>query len=102
MLSTRSEQFRVRWAAHDVKAHYTGKKHFHHALVGDLMLTYQELDLFAEHDLSMLVYTPQPGTGTDDALRLLASWAAADEPHAASERRPVDPTDHETAAGPLA
>jgi len=75
-LSTRSAEFRTRWAAHDVKQHYAGKKHFHHAVVGDLYLTYQALDLFAEQGLSMLVYTPQPDTGTEDALRLLASWAS--------------------------
>lgn len=78
-LSTRSEEFRARWAAHDVKAHYTGRKYFHHAIVGDLYLTYQELDLFAEHGLSILVYTPQPDTGTDRALQLLASWVATHE-----------------------
>ena len=77
MLSTRSPEFRQRWAAHNVKQHYSGKKHFHHPDVGDLYLTYQALDLFAEQGLSLLVYTPQPGTGTDEALRLLASWSAA-------------------------
>lgn len=84
-LATRSEDFLQRWAAHDVKAHYTGKKHFHHPLVGDLQLTYQELDLFAEHGLSILVYTPQPGTGTDQSLHLLASWAATQEAEAGSD-----------------
>ena len=48
-------------------------------LVGDLYLTYQALDLFAEEGLSMLVYSPQPDTGTEEALRLLSSWAATTE-----------------------
>lgn len=90
VLSTQSEEFRIRWAAHDVKAHYTGKKHFHHPIVGDLHLTYQELDLFAEHGLSILVYTPQPGTGTDQALRLLASWTATDETPTSVNTHTVD------------
>ena len=34
-LSTRSEEFRVRWAAHNVKFHRTGVKTLHHPLVGD-------------------------------------------------------------------
>lgn len=76
VLSTRSPEFRQRWATHNVRQHYSGKKHFHHPVVGDLYLTYQALDLFAEQGLSLLVYTPQPDTGTDDALRLLASWSA--------------------------
>lgn len=89
-LSTRSPEFRTRWAAHDVKQHYTGKKQFHHPVVGDLHLTYQALDLFAEQGLSVLVYTPQPGTGTDEALRLLASWAAALAPPSVAERDVID------------
>ncbi len=44
-LSTRSEEFRVRWAAHDVKFHRTGTKRLHHPLVGDLELAYEALDL---------------------------------------------------------
>jgi MmyB-like transcription regulator ligand binding domain len=33
-LSTRSEAFRTRWAAHDVRLHRTGVKHFRHPAVG--------------------------------------------------------------------
>lgn len=35
-LSTRSEKFRTLWAAHDVRLHQTGVKHFHHPAVGEL------------------------------------------------------------------
>lgn len=79
LLTTRSDEFSTRWSAHDVKLHYTGTKHFHHSVVGDLHLSYQELDLFAEQGLSILVYTPRPDTGTAEALQLLASWAASAE-----------------------
>lgn len=34
------------------------------------------LDLSADPGLSLLVYTAEPGSATEDALRLLASWAA--------------------------
>ena len=33
-LATRSDEFRTRWAAHDVRLHRTGTKHFHHPVVG--------------------------------------------------------------------
>jgi hypothetical protein len=33
-LSTRSEDFRTRWAAHNVRLHRTGVKHKHHPVVG--------------------------------------------------------------------
>ena len=74
-LSTRSEEFRTRWAAHNVRQHYTGIKHLRHPVVGDLHLLYEALELPADDGLSLLVYTPQPGTGTDEALRLLARAA---------------------------
>ncbi|MBB5781451.1 hypothetical protein HD596_008207 [Nonomuraea jabiensis] len=75
-LSTRSEDFRRRWGAHNVRTHGTGVKHFHHHIVGDLTLTYESMDLRAEPDLSMTIYTAEPGSPSADALRLLASWAA--------------------------
>ena len=43
-LSTRSEAFRVRWAAHDVRLHRSGVKNFHHSVVGDLTLKYEALE----------------------------------------------------------
>ena len=75
-LSTRSEEFRTRWAAHNVRLHHSGRKHFRHPVVGDLHLMYESLDLSADAGLSLLVYTAEPGSPTGDALRLLASWAA--------------------------
>ena len=44
-LSTRSEDFRTRWAAHNVRLHRTGVKHLHHPVVGDLELTYEAMEL---------------------------------------------------------
>jgi hypothetical protein len=36
-LSTRSQEFRIRWAANNVRFHRTGVKRFHHRVVGDLV-----------------------------------------------------------------
>jgi hypothetical protein len=44
-LSTRSEVFRVRRAAHNVRHHDTGLKRFHHPVVGQLELSYEALPL---------------------------------------------------------
>src|SRR5215469_7568597 len=80
-LSTRSENFRVWWAAHNVRFHRTGVKRFRHPVVGDLTLTYEALDLAADSGLRISAYTAEPGTPSDDALKVLASWAATlDEP----------------------
>jgi transcriptional regulator with XRE-family HTH domain len=77
-LSTVSEEFRTRWAAHDVRIHHNGVKHFRHPVVGGLDLTYCTLDLPAEGsaDLRLTIYTAEPGTPSEDGLKLLASWAA--------------------------
>lgn len=75
-LSTRSEEFRTRWAAHNVLFHRTGFKQLHHPVVGDLDLTYEALELPSDPGLTLLVYTAEPDTPTQDALNLLASWAA--------------------------
>jgi hypothetical protein len=42
-LSTRSEDFRRRWSAHDVRAHGAGLKYFHHQVVGNLELAYESV-----------------------------------------------------------
>jgi hypothetical protein len=47
-LSTRSDAFRVRRAAHDVRLHRTGLKHFHHPVAGDLHLSYEVMELPAD------------------------------------------------------
>ncbi|MBB2914391.1 transcriptional regulator with XRE-family HTH domain [Streptosporangium becharense] len=75
-LSTRSEDFRTRWARHDVRQHHLGAKPFHHPVVGDLHLTYESLTLAAD-DLTLVAYGTQPGSDSEDRLRLLASWAAS-------------------------
>jgi transcriptional regulator with XRE-family HTH domain len=74
-LSTRSETFRTWWAAHNVRLHRTGVKRLHHPVVGDLTLTYEALELSADPGLRINAYTAEPGTPSDDALNLLASWA---------------------------
>jgi transcriptional regulator with XRE-family HTH domain len=75
-LSTRSENFRTWWAAHNVRFHRTGVKRFRHPVVGDLTLTFEALDLAADSGLRISAYTAEPGTPSDDALKVLASWAA--------------------------
>ena len=75
-LSTRSEEFRIRWARHDVKYHRTGRKRLHHPVVGDLDLTFEALELPADPGLRINVYTADPNTASEDALKVLASWVA--------------------------
>ena len=78
-LSTQSDDFRVRWAQHNVRQHITGIKHFHHPAVGDLSLTYDRMDLVADPGLTIFTYTAEPGSRDEETLRLLGSWAATVE-----------------------
>jgi transcriptional regulator with XRE-family HTH domain len=89
-LSTRSEDFRTRWAAHNVRFHRTGLKKLHHPVVGDLDLTFEAMEFPAHPGLTLLVYAAPEGTPTADSLKLLASWAATAE--SAGELAPH--TDH--------
>ena len=83
-LSTRSEEFRVRWAAHNVKFHRTGVKTLHNPLVGDLTLSYEALELPGDGGQRILVYTAEPASPSQEALNLLASWSATPD-HASLE-----------------
>ena len=76
-LSTCSDEFRTRWGAHNVRRHGSGTKNFHHHDVGDLVLTYEGMELTAEPGLSFLIYTAEAGSESQERLDLLASWTAA-------------------------
>ncbi|HSN43378.1 MAG TPA: helix-turn-helix transcriptional regulator [Propionibacteriaceae bacterium] len=86
-LSTRSDEFRSRWSAHDVRLHASGIKHFCHQVVGDLHLAYETVDLRSESGVHMTVYAAEPGSPSEHALQLLASWAATpvDQPTTRSD-----------------
>lgn len=75
-LATRSEEFRTRWARHDVRLHQQGTKLFHHAVVGDITLNYNAVPLPADPGLSLTAYTAEPASSSADKLALLSSWAA--------------------------
>jgi len=75
-LSTHSEPFRTKWAAHNVRFHDTGTKRLHHPIVGDLELTYEAMELSTDTGLTMFAYTAEPGSSSEQGIRLLGSWAA--------------------------
>jgi transcriptional regulator with XRE-family HTH domain len=85
-LSTRSDEFRVRWAAHNVRFHRTGTKRLHHPVVGALDLSYETLTVDADDGLRMALYTTEAGSASQQALDLLASWAATPQPAESRER----------------
>jgi transcriptional regulator with XRE-family HTH domain len=87
-LSTQSEEFRGHWAAHNVRLHNKGVKHFNHPVVGDLELSYNRVELPADPGLAIIAYTPEPGSKSADAFSLLASWAATEDAQEADSGNP--------------
>ncbi len=80
-LSTRRDEFRTRWGAHNVRRHGSGIKNFHHPIVGDLTFTYEGLEVTEDPGLQFLIYTTQPGSASEERIRLLGSWSV-DQPWA--------------------
>lgn len=87
-LSTRCEEFRTRWSAHNVRRHGSGIKNFHHPTVGDLTFTFEGLEVTEDPGLQFLIYTAAPGSATEERIRVLGSWAA-DQPWAQRQPEPA-------------
>lgn len=79
-LVTRSDDFRRRWAAHDVRFHRSGTKRLHHPAVGDLEFAFEAMQLPDSPGWTMYGYTTVPGSPTDERVRLLGSLAATATP----------------------
>lgn len=75
-LSTRSEDFRARWATHDVGVHRSGTKTLHHHEVGELVLGFEELSVTSAPSIALSTYIAEPNSPTADRLQLLAAWTA--------------------------
>jgi MmyB-like transcription regulator ligand binding domain len=67
-------------------------------VVGDLDLSYEVMELAADTGLRLAIFTAEPGSRSEEALNLLASWAArpdqlsVEPPAADHARAPVTRT----------
>jgi transcriptional regulator with XRE-family HTH domain len=75
-LSMKSDDFRKLWASHDVEKKTHGTMRLTHPLVGELTLRYETLALQGDQDQYLSTYHAAPGSSSEQALRLLASWGA--------------------------
>jgi transcriptional regulator with XRE-family HTH domain len=91
-LTTRSERFSALWATHNVRWHTTGTKLFHHPVVGDLALAYEGLELTADPGQTLITFTAEPGSPSQQALTFLASWVASPKQTTAHDRISEDHT----------
>ncbi|MCX4513671.1 hypothetical protein OHA27_25780 [Streptomyces sp. NBC_01619] len=53
-----------------------GSKRYHHPLVGELTLGFEAFTPMGDLDQTLGLYTVEPGSPSENALRLLASWTA--------------------------
>jgi transcriptional regulator with XRE-family HTH domain len=83
--SMKSEEFRRWWPRHDVLEKTHGTKRLMHPIVGPLTLAYEGLALTGDGDQTLIVYTAEPGSDSETALRLLG---AAAQPAARKARLP--------------
>lgn len=96
-LTTQSEEFGALWASHDVLRHRSGTKLLTHPDVGDLEFGYESFDLLADRGLVMIVFTVKVGSRTEQAMRLLGSWAAV--PHDTKDQASETETGTNTGRG---
>jgi len=71
-LSLASKRFATLWARHDVKHRSTGPAAFQHPQLGPLDLHYTILHLLEQRQM-IVTYHADPGSPSEDSLRLLAS-----------------------------
>lgn len=91
-LSTRSDAFVARWARQHVRLHRTARKRLRNAVVGEIELTGDALEL-AGDGLTLIAYTADRGSPAEDQLRLLATWTAtAQRDSTSSDAPPTDRT----------
>ncbi|MFD9704711.1 helix-turn-helix transcriptional regulator [Lentzea sp. NPDC059081] len=75
-LSTRSAEFAAMWADYRVSEHQHGVKRFFHEAVGDMRLNWQTLRLPDGHGQTVVIYSADTGSPSEEKLRLLNSWTA--------------------------
>jgi transcriptional regulator with XRE-family HTH domain len=80
-LSLASPRFRTLWARQDVKQKSSGPALFDHPQVGRLVLQYQTFVLPNSQQM-LATYIAEPGSASEDALRLLSSLTQPSAPSA--------------------
>ncbi|GAS89821.1 helix-turn-helix transcriptional regulator [Mycolicibacterium brisbanense] len=70
-LRSGSAEFAGLWNAHDIVSRPTLCKTFAHPVVGPVAVNCDSLDI-ADRDQRVVIYTPEPGSPSEEAMRLLA------------------------------
>ncbi|MDQ0957056.1 transcriptional regulator with XRE-family HTH domain [Streptomyces sp. B4I13] len=74
-LSQKSEEFRQLWARHEVSCGTAGESvRMRHPLVGEFDLVHEPMALPGGAPMRLMTYHAEPGSRSEEALRMLASW----------------------------
>ncbi len=84
-LSVASPEFRAWWAEHDVDGRCRGLKRLRHPVVGELTVHTEALKLH-DGERWLYAYAVEPGSRSEEALRLLGSWAATQQAEPVAHR----------------
>ncbi len=71
----RDAQFRQWWAGTHVAVKRRGTRTYNHPVVGEITLDWDALSSDAEPDQQLVIYTAEPGSRSEQALRELEAWA---------------------------
>ncbi|MFI5759939.1 helix-turn-helix transcriptional regulator [Streptomyces sp. NPDC051563] len=74
-LSARSEEFTRLWELQEVREKTHGGYHLRHPQAGEFTLAYESLSLPDDPDQTLIMYTAEPGSPAEAALRILAAKA---------------------------
>jgi transcriptional regulator with XRE-family HTH domain len=101
-LSVKSAAFRRWWAEHDVRERTHGTKRYRHPIVGDITVSYEALHLPADPDLTLMLYTVEAGSPSEEALQRLLGLVESRQRHSgrlASDESPVSQPSPDIAGG---
>jgi len=76
-LSASSPEFVRYWDAYRVFQHTHGSKRFYHEAVGVMTINYESLVPPTDPGMSLIVYTADTGSPSEEKLKILGSWDAS-------------------------
>jgi transcriptional regulator with XRE-family HTH domain len=76
-LTVSSSDFARFWADYRLFEHSHGVKHFYNETVGEMKINYETLAMPGERGQTVVVYSADKGSPSEEKLQLLASWSAA-------------------------
>ena len=75
-LTIESPDFKRFWNEYKLYEHTHGLKRFGNEIVGELHLHYETLPLVGERGQTIVVYSADPGSASEEKLQLLSSWVS--------------------------